>query len=114
MSLREFELLRSRDAQRSHQKQTKRKKTKKQFQKRKQQIAEMRKRRLDALPAVLHDAQVLTFREWCALNRISERTGRRIFDSGTGPVVTQLSSMRVGITVRANKEWQARRERVQP
>jgi hypothetical protein len=100
---------RSQRAQRSPQKQTK--KTKKQFQRRKQQIAEMRKRRLDALPAVLNDAQVLTFREWCALNRISERTGRRIFDSGTGPVVTQLSSMRIGVTVSNNKLWQQSRER---
>jgi hypothetical protein len=109
MSLREAEISRSRDARRAHQKQVERKK--KQLQKRKQQITEMRKRRLDALPAILNDAQVLTFREWCALNRISERTGRRIFDSGTGSVVTQLSSMRIGVTVANNKLWQASRAR---
>src|SRR2546423_6355796 len=100
MSLRESELVLS-----------PKNKTPKQRAKRKLELAKQRKERLDGLPAVLNDAQVLTFREWCALNRISERTGRRIFDSGTGPVVTQLSSMRVGITVAANRAWQASRER---
>jgi hypothetical protein len=110
MSLREAEVSRSRRAQRTHQKQTK--KTKKQFQRRKQQIAEMRKRRLDALPAVLNDNQCLTFREWCAFGHFSERTGRRILNSGTGPVVTQLSPMRIGITVANDRAWKASRERV--
>jgi hypothetical protein len=110
MSL-QAEISRSRVAQRTHQKQTKRKLSKQQLAKRKLEIAKARKLRLDALPAVLHDSQVLTFREWCALNRISERTGRRILESGNGPVTTQLSAKLVGITIRANKEWQASRER---
>ena len=37
------------------------------------------------------------------LNRISERTGRRILASGNGPTVTMLSSRRVGITVGNNR-----------
>jgi len=39
----------------------------------------------------LDDDRVLTFNEWCALNGIGKRTGRRIIRSGNGPVVTQLS-----------------------
>jgi hypothetical protein len=53
----------------------------------------------------LHDDQVLTFREWCQLNRISERTGRRILQGGNGPVVTKLSSKRLGVIVRNNKAF---------
>ena len=68
-------------------------------------------RPLPPLPASLNDAQVLRFREWCGLNRISERTGRRILASGDGPVTTQLSAKLIGVTVRANREWQASRER---
>jgi hypothetical protein len=58
-----------------------------------------------------HPDQVLTFAEWCALNRLSERTGRRILGSGGGPDVTQLSAKRIGITVGANARWQASRKR---
>jgi hypothetical protein len=57
------------------------------------------------------DNRVLSFRQWCALNGVSARTGRRILASGAGPVVTQLSARRIGITIRANREWQAARER---
>jgi hypothetical protein len=96
MSL-QVEVARSRRAQRTHQKQTERKK---------RQAAP-----LPALPAVLNDAQVLRFKEWCGLNRVSERTGRRILASGNGPVTTQLSAKLIGITVRANREWQASRAR---
>jgi hypothetical protein len=88
------EVTRSRRAQRSHQKQVERK-----------------KRQAAPLPAVLNDAQVLRFKEWCGLNRISERTGRRILAGGNGPVTTQLSAKLIGVTVRANREWQASRER---
>jgi hypothetical protein len=58
-----------------------------------------------------HPDQVLTFAEWCALNRISERTGRRILAGGNGPTVTELSAKRIGITIEANRRWQASRER---
>lgn len=66
---------------------------------------------LDAPFAMANDAQVLTFFEWCKLNRLSERTGRRVLRSGTGPKVVQLSAKRIGITIGANKRWQASRER---
>jgi hypothetical protein len=59
----------------------------------------------------LHQFRVLTFAQWCALNGISLATGRRILKSGKGPVVTQLSDRRIGISVRANAEWQAARAR---
>jgi hypothetical protein len=54
-----------------------------------------------------HPDQVLTFVEWCSLNRFSERTGRRILGRGDGPPVVQLSSKRIGITIGANQRWQA-------
>jgi hypothetical protein len=58
-----------------------------------------------------HPDQVLTFVEWCSLNRLSERTGRRIMAKGEGPTVLKLSAHRVGITIGANKLWEASRER---
>jgi hypothetical protein len=73
-----------------------------------------KKHALDAPLSPLHDDQVLTFFEWCQLNRISERTGRRILnnpDPAARPVVTMLTATRVGITVRANRRWQESRER---
>ena len=57
-----------------------------------------------------HPNQILSFREWCALNHISERTGRRILASGE-VVVTQLSPKRIGISVANNAKWQQSRER---
>jgi hypothetical protein len=75
----------------------------------------MRKRvlALDAPLTSLADDQVLSFVEWCRLNRISERNGRRILASPDGPQTVQLSQRRVGVTVRANREWQRAREREQ-
>jgi hypothetical protein len=46
--------------------------------------------------------------EWCRLNCFSER---RIRVSGTGPVVTQPSPNRIGITVANNAHWQKSRVR---
>jgi hypothetical protein len=106
MSVVEIEQRRSRHAQGKHRKLSKRER-----EKHKQALAHKRKQRLDALPATLQDGQVLTFFEWCALNRIGERTGRRLLASGNGPVVTQLTEKRIGITIRANREWQQARER---
>jgi hypothetical protein len=57
------------------------------------------------------DDAVLTFREWCALNGFSPRTGRRILKAPGGPVVTQLSPMRIGITRGNNRRWQASKAR---
>jgi hypothetical protein len=61
--------------------------------------------------AAFDDQQVLTFREWCRLNAVSPRTGRRILASGEGPVVTQLSASRIGITRGNNRRWQESRAR---
>src|SRR4029077_9130126 len=51
--------------------------------------------------------QVLTFHEWCRLNRISERTGRRILRGDyadiKAPVVTELTPKRIGVTVENNR-----------
>jgi hypothetical protein len=57
----------------------------------------------------LNQHQVLTFLEWCRLNRISLATGRRLRRSGKGPVFVQLSDRRIGVTVGANAAWQASR-----
>ena len=59
----------------------------------------------------LDQHQVLKFVDWCRLNGISPATGRRILKSGKGPIVTQLSARRIGITIGANAEWQAARAR---
>jgi hypothetical protein len=59
----------------------------------------------------LSDDQVLTFIEWCELNSISERGGRKILSEPGGPEVVQLSARRIGITVGANRRWQASRVR---
>ena len=58
-----------------------------------------------------HPDQILTFHEWCRLNRISESTGRRILAGDSGPVVTELTPKRIGITVGANAVWQQSRKR---
>jgi hypothetical protein len=93
----EIEQRRSRRALRKHQKQQKRK--------------QKRSSALDAPLAISNANQVLTFREWCQLNRISERTGRRILKSDNGPVVTRLTDKKIGVTVGNNAAWQAARAR---
>ena len=57
------------------------------------------------------DHRVLSFREWCGLCGFSEATGRRIIKAGEGPIVTQLSARRIGITIANNAAWQASRAR---
>jgi len=59
----------------------------------------------------LHPNQILTLREWAALNNISLRTALRILASGSGPIVTQLSPHRVGVSIANNAKWQASRAR---
>ena len=55
--------------------------------------------------------RVMNFRQWCELNNISTITGWRIMKRGDGPKTLQLSERRIGITERANAEWQAARVR---
>lgn len=57
------------------------------------------------------DNRVLTFRQWCELNGVSAATGRRIINAGDGPIITQLSLRRIGVTVGNNRAWQASRAR---
>ena len=56
-----------------------------------------------------NDDQVLTFQEFCRLNRISEKTGRRLIHSPNGPAFVKLTARRYGVTIGANKAWQAAR-----
>jgi hypothetical protein len=99
MSVRENEQQRSHRALRKSQKEQCRKKR--------------REQRQHQIPLLLqdNDNRILIFREWCALNGISERTGRRLLASGDGPLVTQLSPRRIGISIANNRAWQARRAR---
>ena len=57
----------------------------------------------------LNQFRVMSFAQWCALNGISPATGRRLLRSVRGPIVTQLSDRRIGITIGANIAWQAKR-----
>ena len=75
------------------------------------EVERQRAQRQQLLQHSLDDDKVLTFAEWCKLNRIGQRTGRRIIKSPGGPVVTQLSERRIGITVGNNRRWQAARAR---
>ena len=54
---------------------------------------------------------ILSFKEWCRVNRFSERTGRRILASGHGPKTLQLSERRIGIREIDNAAWQESRVR---
>lgn len=60
-------------------------------------------------PLLNDDDEVLTFPQWIALNKISDRTGRRIIKAPGGPKITYLSKRRIGITRRHNRQWQASR-----
>jgi hypothetical protein len=68
-------------------------------------------RKLPVLVSRDDDDAVLTVAEWCILNHISQRQGRRILKKPGGPIVTQLSANRTGITRRNNRIWQMSRER---
>jgi hypothetical protein len=57
------------------------------------------------------DDRCMTFHEWCLVNSLSLRSGRRILQGQDPPQTIQLTTRRIGITVRANREWQARRSR---
>jgi hypothetical protein len=57
------------------------------------------------------DDAVLTFKEWCRINGISERNGRRILRGSDRPAIIQLSEHRIGIRRRDNRAWQEARAR---
>ena len=70
-------------------------------------------RGLTQLRAYDNDDEVLTFKEWCQLNGIGERTGRRILagPKSKRPTITWLSERRMGITRGNNRRWQESRAR---
>jgi hypothetical protein len=59
------------------------------------------------------DDEVLTFQKWCQENGISPRTGWRILKGAKAgrPVITMLTSRRIGITRGNNRRWQESRAR---
>jgi hypothetical protein len=63
------------------------------------------------LARALEDDRVMTFRTWCEINDFSQATGRRLRKSGQGPAFVRLSDRRIGVTVGANRAWQASRAR---
>jgi predicted site-specific integrase-resolvase len=68
-------------------------------------------RRQNERDHALDDQRVMTFRQWCQFNAFSAATGRRLIKAGKGPIVTQLSDRRIGVTVGNNRRWQQSRER---
>jgi hypothetical protein len=75
------------------------------------QETERRRRQSERDGTNHNDHRVLSFRQWCELNGISPATGRRLIGSGVGPVITQLSPRRIGITVANNARWIESRSR---
>ena len=50
----------------------------------------------------MEDDRVMSFDDWCKLNRFSRSTGQRILAAGKGPQFIQLSERRKGVTVAEN------------
>ena len=81
-------------------------------QQREQRLKKGRAKKLQLRQRLVDDDDaVLTFNEWCALNGHSERQGRRIITSGNGPIVTQLSDRRIGISRKHHRDWLEKRAR---
>ena len=57
------------------------------------------------------DQRVMTKRQCAEVNGISIWTLERLLKAGKGPVITQTSDRRIGITVANNRAWQQSRER---
>jgi len=75
-----------------------------------QKSAPARDREIE-LARAFNDDRVMSLRQWCEVNGFSWDTGRRLLKAGKGPVITQISDRRIGITVGNNRKWQASRER---
>ena len=50
--------------------------------------------------------RILTFKQWCQLNGISESTGRRLIRAGKVKI-TRLSERRIGVSESDNADYQA-------
>jgi hypothetical protein len=72
--------------------------------------AEQQRRRHERDRA-LDDQRVMTIPQWAEVNGFSIWTAQRLLKAGKGPVITQISDRRIGITVANNRKWQAARER---
>ena len=70
-----------------------------------------RQRRQQERDRAVDDQRVLTIAQWCEVNGFSLDTGRRLIKAGKGPVITQISDRRIGVTVGNNRHWQQSRER---
>jgi hypothetical protein len=68
-----------------------------------------RLRRQSARARALADDWIMPFSLWCEVNNFSPATGRRLRKAGKGPVFTQISDRRIGVTVRNNRVWQESR-----
>ena len=67
-------------------------------------------RRSLAASLIASDDQLLSFKEWCRLNTISERAGRRIWaDPKARPILTKLTSKKHAVSVGNNRRWQQAR-----
>jgi hypothetical protein len=73
--------------------------------------AEKQSHRISERDRALDDQRVMTIAQWCEVCGFSLDTGRRLIKSGQGPMVTQISDRRIGITVANNRKWQKSRER---
>jgi hypothetical protein len=71
--------------------------------------AQLHSNRHSARDHALDDHWVIPFSLWCQLNNFSPATGRRLRKAGKGPVFTQISDRRIGVTVRNNRIWQESR-----
>jgi hypothetical protein len=73
--------------------------------------AERRRRQAEERDRALDDQRVMTLRQWCEVNGFSWDTGRRLIKAGKGPIITQISDRRIGVTIGNNRRWQQSRER---
>jgi hypothetical protein len=63
------------------------------------------------LNRALDDMRVMSLPQWAEVCGFSIWTGKRLIAAGKGPVITQISERRIGVTVGNNRAWQKSRER---
>jgi hypothetical protein len=72
-------------------------------------IEQVRRSRKSARLRELDDDWVMPFALWCEICGFSESTGRRLRKTRKGPVFTQISDRRIGVTVKNHRIWQESR-----
>jgi hypothetical protein len=70
--------------------------------------------RQSARDRALDDDWIIPFALWCQVNNFSPATGRRLRKAGKGPIFTQISDRRIGVSVRNNRLWQESRKVAAP